>query len=311
MFYNVENLFDIYDDTLKNDNEFLPNGIRHWTDKRFKNKINNLYKTIVITGGWSPPEIVGLCEVENYFVLNELVYNTPFSKFQYKIIHQDSPDERGIDVAMIYNSQQFNVLNKKFIKINLPSHSNENTRDILYVKGVVRKTDTLHIFINHWPSRRGGELQSEFKRIHVSQILKLKTDSIFRTNPEAKIILMGDFNDNATNKSLELLCENYGIIQYQSNELYNLSYDLLNQGKGTYKYQGIWLLYDQFIVSGSLMNNNYKLFCEQMNICEFEFLFEEDETYSGRKPRRTYLGYKYNNGFSDHLPVFLDIYFKK
>ena len=311
MFYNVENLFDIYDDSLTNDNEFLPYSVRNWTYERFKEKINNIYKIIIATGGWKPPEIIGLCEIENKYVLNELVNNTPFSKFRYKIIHGNSPDTRGIDVAMLYNEKSFKVLNKCFININFIDDPTIKTRQILYVKGTINKSDTLHIFINHWPSRRGGQLQSEYKRVYVANVLKTKTDSILEKQSKAKIIIMGDFNDNPTDKSLQILSLKNTNDSIYSNQLYNLSNELYNNGKGSYKYQGEWLLYDQFIVSESLIKSQQKIYCKNMYIVEYDLLLEEDKKYFGLKPKRTYLGYKYNGGFSDHLTVYVDINFNE
>jgi hypothetical protein len=153
MFYNVENLFDTFDDTLTRDEEFLPEGDRHWNSNKFYKKLNNIYKVILNVGEWNPPAIVGLCEIENRFVLNQLVYETPLKKFDYKVIHFDSPDRRGIDVGLLYRKDAFRKDTAYVFPINFPFNSNSKTRDILYVKGSFGDLDTVHIFINHWPSR--------------------------------------------------------------------------------------------------------------------------------------------------------------
>ncbi len=164
MFYNVENLFDTKDDSLTSDEEFLPDGDRHWNTNKFYKKLNNIYKVILGVGEWNPPAIVALCEIENRFVLNQLVYQTPLKKFDYKVVHFESPDRRGIDVAMLYRKELFHVDTAFPIQINFPFDENSKTRDILYVKGSFDKKDTIHFFINHWPSRYGGYMQTKPKR---------------------------------------------------------------------------------------------------------------------------------------------------
>ena len=296
MFYNVENLFDTFDDTLKNDNEFLPTGNRYWTTKKLDTKINNLFKTIIATGNWNPPEIIGLCEVENFYVLNQLVNYTPFSKFQYRIIHHDSPDTRGIDVALLYSPNKYQIIDTAFVEINFPDELRVKTREILYVKGIFNRCDTLHIFVNHWPSRAGSEKGSEHKRVHVATTLKSFTDSILHKNSNADIIIMGDFNDNPTDRSINILANK------EDGRLVNLSGEFVSRGEGTLKYRGQWNMFDQFIVSKHVYENN----CKKMEIATHEFLLIDDEEYIGKKPFRTYSGYRYTGGFSDHLPVYID-----
>ncbi len=170
MFYNVENLFDTYDDSLINDEEFLPEGDRFWNNHKYYSKLNNIYKVIVAVGGWQPPAIIGLCEIENRTVLNDLVNNTPLVKFEYQIIHKESPDRRGIDVGLLYRKELFQPISYEAIPINFPNNPESKTRDILYVKGIAEKSDTLNIFINHWPSRWGGQLESEDRRLFVASV---------------------------------------------------------------------------------------------------------------------------------------------
>ncbi len=310
MFYNVENLFDPFDDSLKNDDEFLPGQHKYWTWSKFQEKINNTYKVIVAVGGWEPPELIGLCEIENHFVLRELVEKSPFAAFNYRIIHQESPDHRGIDVALLFNPDKFQLLTDNYYSISFPFDTSLRTRDILYAKGIVQQEDTLHVFVNHWPSRWGGQLESEPKRLHVAQVLKNATDSIFSANPNAQIIITGDFNDTPENTSIrQILNANNELDVINNAQLYNLCYRFSEQGLGTHKYQGKWAVLDQFIISGNLLQKENTLFCkpDDVHIYNPKFLLENDETYLGSKPYRTYIGYRFNGGYSDHLPIFLDL----
>jgi len=310
MFYNVENLFDIYDDSLKQDDDFLPEGDKHWNYRRFTDKLNKLCKVIIAVGGWEPPEIIGLCEIENIYILNKLINDTPLSKFEYGIVHRDSPDIRGIDVALLFRKDKISLLQKNFHNINFPWDSLKKTRDILYFKGLALRKDTLHVFVNHWPSRHGGQLETEAYRVYVSSVLKDRVDSIFSTNKESKIIITGDFNDEPENRSIaETLTAGFNMDSTESDKLYNLSYNLPdNKKSGTCKYKFNWEMYDQFIVSGTLISTpKLKTSLNDIHIFNADFLVEEDDIYSGLRPYRTYRGYTYTGGFSDHLPVYLDL----
>jgi len=311
MFYNVENLFDTYDDTLKNDEEFLPEGDRFWSYKRYKQKLHNLYKVIIAVGEWEPPDLVGLCEIENRFTLDQLIRKTPLQRFNYQFIHKESPDERGIDVALLYRKDCFQPLTYKAIEINFPDNPDYKTRDILYVKGIAINFDTIHVFINHFPSRWGGQVNSESSRMIVAEILRRQVDSILMINTKSNIVITGDFNDQPEDKSLSSGLNaqtQYETIQAES--LYNLSYYLSSEkGQGSYKHEGTWQMLDQFIVSGALLNRANKLYTsiDDVHIFDADFLLETDEKYAGKKPFRTYFGYKFNGGYSDHLPVFIDV----
>ena len=315
MFYNVENLFDTNNDSITNDEEFLPDGDRYWTKYKYYDKLKNIYKVIVAVGGWNPPAIVALCEIENHQVLNDLVYNTPLVKFEYQIIHHESPDRRGIDVGLLFRKELFKPLYNKAIHVNFPESPDYKTRDILYVKGVASKTDTLHIFVNHWPSRWGGQLESEENRITAAATLKNQVDSIFAVNAHSNIIITGDFNDTPVNKSLKDILEaKLKFDSIENNQLYNLSYHLQQtQNIGSHKYQGDWAMLDQIIVSGHLLDQNNPLYSKLNDVHVFndEFLLEPDESFYGYKPKRTFIGYKYNGGFSDHLPTYLILNFDK
>lgn len=312
MFYNVENLFDIYDDSLTRDEEFLPDGDRHWNANKFYKKINNIYKVILGVGEWNPPAIVALCEVENRFVLNQLVYETPLKKIDYKVIHFESPDRRGIDVALLCRKESFQVDTTFPIPINFPFNKNSKTRDILYVKGTFDNMDTIHLFVNHWPSRYGGYMKTKSKREYVASVLKLVVDSIIAANSQANIVIMGDLNDGPFEESLvDFLQAKTDTSDIINSQLFNLL--AISGDAGTLKYQGNWDLFDQLIVSGSMLNQSggYKVLGKKAHIFKPEFLLEEDEKYLSVKPFRTYSGFRYIDGYSDHLPVYLDVIFKE
>lgn len=311
VFYNVENLFDIENDSLTNDDEFTPEGIRYWDNHKFYQKINNIYKVLISVGEWQPPAIVGLCEIENRYVLNKLIYQTPLKKYNYKIIHEDSPDKRGIDVGMIYRIDLFQPIEHHSIEVDFPGTDYRTTRDILYVKGVFMNSDTLHLYINHWPSRYGGYLVTKPKRARAAKILRQHVDSVFGVDPIANILIMGDFNDEPTDESLSLVlkakADTSDIIGI---DLYNMMTNLNNDWKsGSHKYRADWAVLDQIIVSSAFVKGKNGLIMSDQGASIFnaQFLMEKDEKFLGEKPFRTYVGMKYNSGFSDHLPVFVDL----
>ncbi|HBX53715.1 MAG: hypothetical protein A2275_09355 [Bacteroidetes bacterium RIFOXYA12_FULL_35_11] len=309
MFYNVENLFDTENDPIKNDDEFLPEGARHWTPDKYKEKLKNIAKVIVAVGGWNPPAVVGLCEIENRKVLEDLTKKTPLSELKYSIIHYESPDFRGIDVAMLYRKEEFKPVYSRPIPLNF--EDGRKSRDILYVKGITSKNDTLHIFVNHWPSKYGGAMETEPKRYFTAEVIKKTCDSIFNSNLYANIIIMGDLNDTPEDVSVrEKLKAHTSYHYFASTELYNLTYNThYKYGLGSHKYQGEWSLIDNIIVSGALLNKKNKIYTtvEDAKVFNAPFLLKKDERNVGFQPFRTYMGFTYQGGFADHLPVFLDL----
>jgi predicted extracellular nuclease len=302
MFYNVENLFDIYDDTATDDNEFLPGSDRRWNFRRYERKIDALYKTITAAGEWSPPEVIGLCEVENRKVLEDLVYRTNLSKYNYDILHEDSPDPRGIDVSMIYRKDFIDIVNWSCFPLESVNGSEVATRSIMYVK-FLAGGDTIHLFINHWPSRRGGVLAGESLRESIAEMLRSKIDSLaFADGSHVKVIIMGDLNATPADDVVQRLSEPYRsgltIVNFTGNHC---------NSKGTYRYRGIWEMIDQILVSGWLRDCTKGLCTDQGMFSVFEagFLLKKDPVYPGLSPFSTYKGYSYQGGFSDHLPVML------
>lgn len=310
MFYNVENLFDTRDDSLKRDDEFTPDGDRHWVNYKFYKKLNQIYKTIIGLGQWDSPALIGLCEIENRYVLNQLVYQTPLKDRNYRIIHEESPDKRGIDVAALYKPDIIKYLAHKPINISFPFAPESKTRDILYAKFQIFNSDTLHFFINHWPSRYGGYMATKPKREYVASVLRSAVDSIREYEPNAFILITGDFNDEPDNESLTKALGACADTANCESELLNLMFAYHRHPEtGTHKYRESWGVLDQFIVSTNLVKQDSKVFVKdsKAQIYQSNFLMEKDDKYLGLKPFRTFVGFKYNGGFSDHLPIFLDI----
>ena len=294
-FYNVENLFDTHNNSQTNDDEFTPEGSRHWSNYKYWQKIKKTSKTLKIIGDWEAPAIIGLAEIENDTVLKNLIYSDPLKSSKYAIIHRDSPDHRGIDVALLYRKDKFFPINYKFFPLKDHKGNIIHSREIAYTKGIVKGGDTLHVFVVHFPSRYGGYKKSEPKRLNaVSQLMSI-TDSLNITFNDPNIIIMGDFNDTPTNKSIINLNENKWI-------------NLLESDHGTHKYQGKWTKLDHFFVSNSLLEKDNTIqISRNTNVFKESFLLEEDLKYLGNKPFRTFVGFKYNGGFSDHLPVFINL----
>ncbi len=313
MFYNVENLFDIYDDSLKRDDDFTPQGKYFWTKRKFDEKVQKISKVIIAVGQWQLPDLVGLCEVENRYVVEQLATKTAL-KGHYTIVHQESPDKRGIDVALLYRKEKFKLINYQAIPVHFP-FDKRTTRDILYAKGTLKSGDTIHVFVNHWPSRWGGQAATDRKRIFAASVLKHKTDSIFGTNQNANIIIMGDLNDYPENTSVRKTLDTQTKYDNpQAGKLYNLAYYLQNtKNLGTHKHMGEWGMLDQLIISGQLLKSSSKIntTIDNAHVFNAPFLMEKDDKYVGYKNNRMYIGFKYHGGFSDHLPVYIDLKIKK
>jgi endonuclease/exonuclease/phosphatase family metal-dependent hydrolase len=312
MFYNCENLFDPADDSLKFDESFTPEGNNHWSNSKYWTKQKHLAKVISALGGWEIPAIVGLCEVENKHVLINLAYNTSLKKYKYGIIHHESPDRRGIDVAMLYQKKKFTVIKDTAYHVFFPFDTAGRTRDILYVKGIALNTDTLHIFVTHWPSKYGGAFVTIPKRKYVARQIKSYSDAILKENPNAHIIIMGDFNDTPIDESVTQGLKAKSPEHYKKGDLVNLMYPLNNGIRGTHFYAGPtgneWSVLDQMVVSTALLDSTSTLFVKnsRAHIFSAGFLLEQNDK-GIIVTNRTFIGMKYHGGFSDHLPVYLDI----
>ena len=304
-FWNFENFFDPFVDSTRVYNEFTENGGQHWTKSRFFKKRNNMYKAILAMSENQPIAVFGIAEVENQYVLHMLFEHTPLKTHNYRIIHYEGDDKRGIDVAMVYCIDKLQLVYTEPVKVRNPKNKNYRTRDIIYAKFFDRRGDTLHVFVNHWPSRYGGERETVKLRALAANTLKHKVDSLLLHQTIPKIIVMGDFNDTPEYPSIkDILCDDTMV---------NLFVDGKTLGfEGTLKHQYTWQIFDQIIVSKSLVNNvnglNYKPGSAQ--IFHADFLFEKDESFGGVKLFRTYVGPKYSGGYSDHLPVYIDLIFR-
>jgi hypothetical protein len=279
--YNVENLFDTQHDTLKNDFSYMPDGMHHWSYSRYKMKAKRIAQVLVNIGGWESIPLVGLCEVENAKCLGKLCY---FLRcYNYQFVHYDSADERGVDVALLYDSTRIQILDSKPLHVSLEGDA---TRDILYVSALYQQQDTIHTLVCHLPSQLGGTVETAWKRQRAQQVIQNQIDSILMHQPDAKIVVMGDMNT---------------LPKDDLSKMYNMMLPIQKSGQGTHKYQGIWTCLDQFYVSPSIASRSVA------SIFSPQWLLEEDTKYLDYKPRRTYIGYRYNDGYSDHLPIILHI----
>lgn len=292
---NCENLFDCRHDSLKNDTEFLPDGAYHWTRTRYWQKLDRIGQTILSCGvkeqTWQLPDMAALCEVENDSVLHDLTRRSLLRNARYDYVMTNSPDERGIDVALMYSPYSFRLIGSHSVRVK-PIKGMRPTRDILYASGVTASGDTLHVIVAHLPSRRGGEKYSRPFRMMAARQVAAVIDSIYnKVSAEAKIIVAGDFNDYSNSESMQLLCSKRMIGVSKGAKGHN-------GAKGTYRYQGLWGSLDHILVSIPLAD-----IATECYVNDAEFLIERDEKYGGVKPRRNYLGPRYLNGFSDHLPL--------
>lgn len=288
-FYNCENLFDTIHAVGHSDYEYLPTSQRHWNTPKYYTKLNNLSRVILGAGDWDGPSLIGLCEVENKKVVLDLANETYLRQYGYQVIHRESDDERGIDVACMYKASEFELLDSHYVKVEFP-YVSRPTRDILYVRGVLKTGDTVNVYFNHWPSRYGGRLVSAKKRMAASEALQEDISKVRGQYGDSSLfVLMGDFNDGPEDVSIQTLADSAGLI--------NTSLPLHQKGLGTHKYKEEWNLFDQVLVSEQLANSGTSF------IYAPSWLQEIDEVSFGKKPYRTYYGTQYNGGFSDHFAV--------
>lgn len=300
--YNVENLFDTIDDPKIPDEEFLPESEKKWDNGRYQKKLNDLSRVISEINTKELPEIVGLIEIENREVLEDLVQTGPLKDQGYAIIHEESPDFRGIDVALIYRKDAFQEILHESLPVVFPNDPEFKTRDILHVTGQIRNK-TVHVFVNHWPSRIGGDEKTEPKRVLAASVLKSKVDHILALDPKARIIIMGDMNDEPINKSLN---ETLGAKSPDSGaKLVNLMIPDDTTGLGTYFYSGNWNMLDNLVVSDELISGKRIQIVDQKGFIANKDWMIYTNKNGDQTPNRTYVGNKYVGGVSDHFPVYL------
>lgn len=302
-FYNVENLFDIYDNPLINDDDFLPTSDKKWNQKKYSNKIRKLGYAISKIGtkhSGKPPSLVGLAEVENKNVLTDLIHSKHLKNKNYNYVHYNSPDERGIDVALLYDTTKFTELGSKNYRIELKDEFGgiDYTRDILRVTGLFNQ-ERIHIIVNHWPSRRSGVDETEEKRLITSNKVTEIINEVRENEEDPKIIVMGDFNDDPSSKSLKSLLQN--------NDLFNPMETLLSFTRGSLNYKFNWNLFDQILFTTNFFQIKEKTHSfSHANIFDDIFLTQFEGKYKGN-PFRTFVGRKYKGGFSDHFPVYIHL----
>lgn len=307
-FYNLENLFDPKNNEFTLDEDFTPDGFKKWTPKKYKRKLSGLAKTIFKIGktvNEYPPVLIGVAEAENNGVLQDLLNTDPLNEVNYGFIHYESPDERGIDTALIYHQKYFKVLSSQplVLMVDNPDGMRDTTRDILYVSGLLNG-EKIHLFVNHWPSRREGAEITEYKRVRAAEMIKEKMGMIEMEEQDPNYIIMGDFNDDPQSTSIQTLLMHQGL----HNPMESLH---VPASRGSASYKRNWSLFDQIILSHNFYR--YKKGTHSFdtaNIFDQEFLKEYKGRYKG-SPFRTFAGKKYLGGYSDHFPVYIVLKYDK
>ncbi len=310
-FYNLENLFDTIDSPVTNDADYLPNGRLAWNTYKYTNKQANMAKVISLLATEISPDgvaMLGVSEIENRKVLEDLVAQPALKSRNYQIVHYESPDERGIDCAFLYQPKYFKVTGSKAMPVviaDAKTGERDFTRDILYVTGLF-DGEPIHLLVGHWPSRLGGESGSAWRRAAAAGVCRHLADSIRTVNPNAKIVVMGDLNDDPTNKSLtQVLNAKRSSEDLQTDEMYNPMYDLYKNGNGTMAYRDAWSLFDQMVLSKGFVKKEtggWQLY--KAVVYRQPWLLQTEGAFRGY-PFRTSVGDVFINGYSDHLPVYL------
>ena len=291
--WNVENLFDLRDDPKTNDDEFTPQGDLHWTRRKLNAKLQGIYKTLTMM---DLPDVVGLAEVENNYVLRELCQGTPLAQVPYRYVHYDSPDRRGIDVALIYRTDRFRVTASRSVSLS-DSAADFFTRDILLVEGVTAEGDSVVLLLNHWPSKRGGD-EAEGHRVEAARTLRALMLDQHARHPQAAVIAMGDMNSTYDEAPL---VDGMGFgTDSVSPEGIRLLTQRLPRDWGSHKFQGQWDYIDQVFL---LADDSWEV--KKLKLMKFDHLLTEESSRPGMRPKRTYQGPRYEGGLSDHLPLLL------
>lgn len=309
VFYNVENLFDILNDPNTADEEFLPESPKKWDSEKYMKKITDLSLVLSSVNSKELPALIGLAEIENRKTVEDLASSSALKKGKYGIVHFDSKDERGIDVALLYSQDEVELLDSKSILVSFGKDIQDVTRDILYAKCRIKGDNVYHVFVNHWPSRSPNEQDSEIKRIMAAIALRKEVDNILNSDNNARIIIMGDFNDEPTNKSVfQILNATNKRKNVHYRDLFNLMYDLHNTGnEGSITYKENWQMFDQIIVSESVLSKgtDYYATFGDGKVFRTEKVLSKNPASGTISINRTYAGDKYVGGASDHLPVFV------
>lgn len=312
MFYNCENFFDTIDDPAKDDAEYLPSSSKKWNTEKYLKKVNNIARVVYSVDSVHLPVLAGFTEIEDAGVLKDLVASPLLKKGKYKYVHFEGSDPRGIDPALIYRPDIMKVIDASLVDVFYQDDPKKKTREILYVEGVIGK-DTLYIFVNHWKSRIGGTDETASKRMAYAQTLRACVNKILAGHHDAKILIMGDFNDGPLDQSVH-----YGLgaitadTVISEKNLYNLMFERAKNGEGSHNYNG-WEMLDQIIVSGGALGSSNKgIYFDSEKTGVFQMRFMMYKTKDGNlEPSRTYSGFRYYGGYSDHLPVYTTMHFRK
>ena len=313
-FWNFENLFDIYNDPETHDDEFTPEGIKKWNETKYQKKLSNLERVIFDMAAINKdyPVVMGVSEIENRSVLEDLVSQPKLKGAKYRICHFDSPDARGVDVAFLYRADVFKLEGSDNIKLNVPELPNFRTRDLVVMWGTI-EGEPFYFLVSHWPSRLGGKEASQFKRDACAKQIREIKDSLLQANPATKVVVMGDFNDDATDASLVKVMGAKGKVkELETGDFFNPYVQMLKAGLGTLAYQDSWNLFDNICVTENLVNGTYgklrlikgKKFYG--NIFTRPYMLQQEGQYKGY-PLRTFVTNNFQNGFSDHFPVYIYI----
>jgi hypothetical protein len=308
-FYNLENLYDTIDSPNTRDSEFTPAGDKQWNSKRYYEKLNNLSRVISEMGKEITPDgiaVLGVCEIENRMVLEDLVKTEGIKNRNYQIVHYDSPDRRGVDVGLLYQPKYFKLTGSKSYTLHLPADTSFRTRDQLLVSGELLG-EKMHYIVCHWPSRSGGEAKSAPLRMAAALLTMHIMDSLRKEDPNAKIIVMGDLNDDPKSVSVKKGMRSVGnIAKLKPEQLFNASEDAYNKGIGTLAWRDAWNLFDQMIMTPALVDPNFtfsELSFYKFKVFNKPFLANKEGSFAGY-PFRTYVGNTYQGGFSDHFAVY-------
>ena len=314
VFYNLENLFDIYDDPETHDEEFTPEGAKQWNEIKYQKKLSNMERVLfdIAAINRDYPVVIGVSEIENRTVLEDLISQPKLKGANYRICHFDSPDARGVDVAFLYRADVFKLQGSDNIKLNVPELPNFRTRDLVVMWGTV-EGEPFYFLVSHWPSRLGGKEASQFKRDACAKQIREIKDSLLKENPATKVIVMGDFNDDATDASLVKVMGAKGKVKdLQKGDFFNPYFQMLRAGYGTLAYQDAWNLFDNICVTENLVNaEDGKLRIVKGdkfygNIFTRPYMLQQEGQYKGY-PLRTFVSNNFQNGFSDHFPVYIYI----
>ncbi len=313
-FYNLENLFDIYDDPETHDEEFLPDGVKQWNETKYQKKLSNMERVLFDMAAINKeyPIVIGVSEIENRSVLEDLVSQPKLKGANYRICHYDSPDARGVDVAFLYRADVFKLEGSDNIKLEVEELPDFRTRDFVVMWGTI-EGEPFYFLVSHWPSRLGGKEASQFKRDACAKQIREIKDALLAKNPNTKVIVMGDFNDDATDTSLVKVMGAKGKTKdLVAGDFFNPYFAMLRAGLGTLAYQDAWNLFDNICVTENLVNapeGKLRLIKGKKyygNIFTRPYMLQAEGQYKGY-PLRTFVTNNFQNGFSDHFPVYIYI----